>query len=407
MERRLSLVTRTFRQNKGKAIYEQRLDNELARAANIVDQFAPGLPSGTRNALIDLTYNAGSAWTSAGLGQSIRAGDMEGARTRFLQYNRAGGQENDTLVNRRMTESNWFGGEAHTSDPTTKLTEAMDKAKERAIQVFPDDPGNQAKYLDTLQARIKSDHSVMETASRQLQLDMKNTVQKELVNDKTVTSYDRLSGPAKQAYDLSPPSQQDVFNKQMDANARADVPLTNERQALYDTLYGESKNEPEKFMSRNITDLDLPRTLKSRLSALQEDRKALLAKGVKLSGAMHELQPLLNDAGIGPSAVDQNKNGEYNKFAGVLEQNIAKFEEREKRPPNNKEVREMGKTLLRETVTAPGYLWGGYTKRNYEVAADPSIIVQLSTTDPQKHYESLPSGARFKGPGDTEPRVKP
>jgi hypothetical protein len=121
---------------------------------------------------------------------------MEGARTRFLQYNRAGGEEIRHPSGATYEESNWFGGEAHTSDPTTKLTEAMDKAKERAIQVFPDDPGNQAKYLDTLQARIKSDHSVMETASRQLQLDMKNTVQKELVNDQTVTSYDRLSSPS-------------------------------------------------------------------------------------------------------------------------------------------------------------------------------------------------------------------
>jgi GH24 family phage-related lysozyme (muramidase) len=64
-----------------KAVYEARLDSELARAANIVDQFAPGLPDGTRKALISLTYNAGSAWTSAGLGQAIKPGTRPKLRT--------------------------------------------------------------------------------------------------------------------------------------------------------------------------------------------------------------------------------------------------------------------------------------------------------------------------------------
>jgi hypothetical protein len=92
---------------------------------------------------------------------------------------------------------------------------------------------------------------------------------------------------------------------------RADVPLTPERQSLYDTLYGESKNEPEKFMSRNITELDLPRTRKVKLSAMQEDRKALLAKGVKLSGAMSEL------AAVAQRCADRKIRNGLSKKRGV------------------------------------------------------------------------------------------
>lgn len=379
-----------------KAIHEQRLDNELARAANIVDQFAPGLPSGTRNALISLTFNAGSAWTSAGLGQSVRAGDYEAAREKLLQYNKAGGEVNEALVARRATEATWFGGAPSTSDPTTKLTDAMDRAKERAIEVFPNDPGNQAKYLDALQSRIRSDNSVLETAARQMQLDMKNTVQRELVNDQSITSYDRLSPQAKQAYDLSPPSQQDVYKRQMRQNATADVPLTDERQKLYMSLYGEARNEPEKFMSRNITELDLPRAMKRELGKMQEDRKALLAKGERLSSLMSSMGPALKEAGITQSSSDTQKQQQYNRFSGMLDKAVGAFEEEKKRQASDAEVREIGNSLLRDVVLDPGIPYvpfTGTTKKAFEL--------EVRKGSEAEDYARIPAGALFKHPDGT------
>lgn len=379
-----------------KAIHEQRLDNELARAANIVDQFAPGLPDGTRKALISLTYNAGSAWTSAGLGQSIRAGDYATAKERFKEYNKAGGEVNETLVNRRNIEADWFGGQPVASDPTTKLTEAMDKARERAIEVFPDNPAAQAKYLDTLQSRIRSDNSVLESAARQMQLDMKNMVQRELVNDQSITTYDRLSPQAKQAYDLSPPSQQEVYKNQMKKNATADVPLTPERQQAYDALYGEARNNPEKFMSRNISELDLPRPMKSKLSAMQEDRKALVAKGEKLSTMMSTMQPYLREAGIGQDKNDQNKQQQYNRFAGMLDKAVEAFEAEKQRRATDSEVREIGNGLLREVVLDPGIAYvpfTGETKRAFEL--------EVRKGSEAADYAKIPSGSLFKHPDGT------
>jgi GH24 family phage-related lysozyme (muramidase) len=381
-----------------KAVYEARLDSELARAANIVDQFAPGLPDGTRKALISLTYNAGSAWTSAGLGQAIKAGDTAKAADLFQQYNKAGGETNPALVTRRDQEVSWFGGESHGSGDF--LAEAMSHAKEAAIKAFPDDPGNQAKYLDTLQSRIRADASVMQTSARQIQLDNRNAVQSELVRDQQPpTSYDQLSPKAQQAYDLSPPSQQAVFNRQFRQNATRDVPLTPERQQLYDQLYGESRNEPEKFMSRNVSELDLPRAQKSRLSAMQADRQALLNKGTKLSGAMTELQGLLNDAGIGKSATDTAKNAEYNKFSGVLEKRIEAFQDDKKRPPTGKEIREMGTELLRDTVTSKGMLWDTHA-RAYQAIADKTPV----TVNSADEARALPSGTTFVLNGETRTR---
>lgn len=86
----------------------QRLSDEVSRAADKVDSLGVQMPPGARNALISLTYNAGPGWMQSGLGDLVRAGDWTGARDRFLQYNKAGGETNPGLVKRRTAEAAWF-----------------------------------------------------------------------------------------------------------------------------------------------------------------------------------------------------------------------------------------------------------------------------------------------------------
>ncbi len=383
-----------------RTIHEQRLNTELGRAANIVDSFAPGLPKGTRDALISLTYNAGSSWTSSGLGNKIRSGDLEGAKQSFASYNQAGGEVNAGLVARRATELSWWGGEAVESDPTSRMGSALDKAKEQAIKVFPDDPANQAKYLDTLQNRIKTDFNVMQASARDMQLQTRNIVQKELFDpDHHVTSYDRLTQKAQAAYDQAPPMLQKSFDDAMRKNAMADVPLTAERQSRYDTLRGESINEPDKFMSRDISNEDLPRPQKSTLLKAQADRKALVEKGTVLNKSMQAVQPLLNDAGITQSKTDKLKQDEYNKFSGVLDKQIQDFTQEKKRPPNDKETREMGQNLLKEIVTSKGW-FSDNTQKAYKVIADKTPV----QVDSIEAARALPSGSIFVLNGETRTR---
>lgn len=88
---------------------ERRLAAEVTKAASLVDRFAPGIDPGTRAALTSLTFNAGPGWMDSGLGQAIKAGDLDKARASFLQYNQAGGQVLPGLASRRATEVGWFG----------------------------------------------------------------------------------------------------------------------------------------------------------------------------------------------------------------------------------------------------------------------------------------------------------
>lgn len=383
-----------------RAIHEQRLNTELGRAANIVDTFAPGLPKGTRDALISLTYNAGSAWTSSGLGSKIRAGDLEGAKQNFASYNQAGGEVNEGLVARRATELSWWGGEPRDSDPTSQMGTALEKAKEQAIKVFPDDPANQAKYLDTLQNRIKSDFSVMQQSARDMQLQTRNIVQTELFSpDHSVTSYDRLSPKAQQAYDQAPPALQQSFQAAMRRNATADVPLTAERQDRYDTLRGEATtpSTADKFMSRDISNEDLPRPQKSILLKMQADKKALIERGTKMEAPMRAMTGYLNDAQIGLSKINNAQNTEYNKFRGVFETTLNNFESEKKRPATPKEQIELGQNLLKEFVTSKGWITDDKT-RVYKTTENP---IQVDSVEAAR---ALPSGTVFVLNGETRTR---
>jgi GH24 family phage-related lysozyme (muramidase) len=88
---------------------EDRFNGEISKAARIVDGVNPNLDAGTRAALTSLTFNTGDAWARSGLGDKIRAGDLDGAKESFLQYNKVNGATDDGVAARRAREASWFG----------------------------------------------------------------------------------------------------------------------------------------------------------------------------------------------------------------------------------------------------------------------------------------------------------
>jgi GH24 family phage-related lysozyme (muramidase) len=87
---------------------ERRLRVEIATADKLVTDFAPGLPKGIHQALLDLTYNAGSGWEHQSLGAAVKAQKWDTVKADILQYNHAGGQVNAGLTARREAEVKWF-----------------------------------------------------------------------------------------------------------------------------------------------------------------------------------------------------------------------------------------------------------------------------------------------------------
>jgi lysozyme len=111
-----------------KAEADRRFEGEINKAADFVDRFAPGLDEGSRAALTSLTYNAGTAWMRSGLGEAVSSGDMDKARTLFLQYHNAGGSAVDGLVQRRLQEVAWFGNGAANPQPTSVVAVSQPSA---------------------------------------------------------------------------------------------------------------------------------------------------------------------------------------------------------------------------------------------------------------------------------------
>ncbi|HVX36568.1 MAG TPA: glycoside hydrolase family protein [Hyphomicrobium sp.] len=118
-----------------KAEADRRFEGEINKASDFVDRFAPGLDDGSRAALTSLTYNAGTAWTQSGLGAAVSSGDMDKARTLFLQYHNAGGSAVDGLVQRRLQEVAWFGNGTANPQPASVVAASQPSV---AVAVAPE-----------------------------------------------------------------------------------------------------------------------------------------------------------------------------------------------------------------------------------------------------------------------------
>lgn len=85
-----------------------RLIDEIHKADALVTAKFPNLPLGQHQALLDLTYNAGSGWEEQSLGKQVAAQKIDSIKADILQYNHAGGQVNAGLTARREAEVSWF-----------------------------------------------------------------------------------------------------------------------------------------------------------------------------------------------------------------------------------------------------------------------------------------------------------
>lgn len=86
-----------------------RLTVEVDKAWALVKPIVPaGTPIGIQQALVDLTYNAGSGWEHESLGAAVKAAKWDTVKADILQYNHAGGQVNSGLTKRRETNVSWF-----------------------------------------------------------------------------------------------------------------------------------------------------------------------------------------------------------------------------------------------------------------------------------------------------------
>lgn len=394
-----------------KAAHEVRITNELGRAAGLVDNFAPNLPKGTRDALISLTYNAGADWMSAGLGNAVKSGDMTAAQAKILEYNKFQGETNAGLQTRRAQEASWFGGETEDRGQggDASLVKQLARAKEIAQRQFPDDPGAAAQYEATLGNRLQTQLNQQKSAVSQMNIVNRNTVLAETTASdvaKRPMTLEQLSPAAQQSYSLMGETDKASVRRQLDNNSKADVPLTIERRQRELSLYGLAKTEPDKFMAVDLASQDLTQVQRQTLSKMQFDRKKLLQDSADTTRTISSLSVVtqLNDAKIFASRTDAGANERYQTFIGAFSAQKAAIESETKKPLSEKEAGELTAKLLRQQVMSKGTLWD--TKGpTYETFKTPIALSGTTEEELNAAYKALPSGVHFTGP-DGQKRFK-
>jgi lysozyme len=135
---------------------ERRFRAEVSSARSIVEKAAPHVDEGTKAALTSLTYNAGTAWISSGLGDAVRRGDLEAARDIFRQYNKAGGEVLPGLVNRRAQEALWIGNPDAAATTFASYTAATDTGTTALPPVVVDRDQSARQVAEAIQSRTSS-----------------------------------------------------------------------------------------------------------------------------------------------------------------------------------------------------------------------------------------------------------
>jgi lysozyme len=149
---------------------ERRFAAEIAEARAFVDKAAGGWDEGTKAALTSLTFNAGTRWASSGLGEAVRNGDIDGVRSRFLQYTKAGGKDLAGLVTRRLDEVTWIGQAETATGRSVVGTPALASA-EPADATVP--AARQTREPDRVTSSIAStEPSAVTAAAREIALAM-------------------------------------------------------------------------------------------------------------------------------------------------------------------------------------------------------------------------------------------
>lgn len=123
----------------------QRLMSEINAAAGHVDRIGADMSPTQRHALIDLTYNAGPAWTRGSIGNAVRAGDWDKAAELIGRYKTtSNGRALPGLVTRRGWEASGLraaGAPASALPATAAATPAPPAAApSAAVTPAKDDP---------------------------------------------------------------------------------------------------------------------------------------------------------------------------------------------------------------------------------------------------------------------------
>lgn len=333
---------------------------------------------------------------------ALSASDSPEAAKAVFDKARASGQlvgEDITSGTNMLDKQLYSTGAKNISDgvratmPGASVTEQIAAAKAQAAKVAPDRP----LLGDAVANQIEVEHARDQRAALDDQQQTQHTVadglSKAVLAGKPITDISQLAGQgpeyAQAVAKLSPEEQLKV-QFQIKKALNDDNTPSPARQANFDKLNGMPFVDPEGFKAVDLASQDLTK----------EQRGLLLADQKKVLGGQDLKDPLLDSAlkdtdvkqqlsslGIGPHSGDDKVA--YQKFTGALRDELNAFREQGK-SLSATDTRDVAKRLLSDQITAPGYLWGNYTDKLYNIPP-PEAEVPKITQAYQKRFGHAPA----------------
>lgn len=276
------------------------------------------------------------------------------------------------------------------NDPQTAelpLEEKARIARDKAAKIDPKNPllplyaEQQVRARDLLTRAYKRDRA----------FDDKQTVVGAVINGidgkLPTTVEDLLQDPkAREAWFRMEPTEQKSIMSALDKNARADVPYTPERQALFNRIRGRAQSDVNEFLAINAADLDLPRDKKEWIFGAQAKLKEKASQDPRVQSAMTNLRAAGVLKALGIDKRSENIDG-YDQFQGTLQDAIETFQKANNRAPKYDEVLQIGNHIARDAASQapkPKNFWEAITTPWGFGGKTPFYTQEPSTQDKER-----------------------
>lgn len=250
---------------------------------------------------------------------------------------------------------------------------AVERARAVAQLRAPDNPA----YEDMLVTRVNAAYNNVRVGAQRVERENYYEIKGALLEQDrdgrpTVTSMDQiLDNPdLNQRYNALNKAGQNAVQAQIQKNAKADVPLTQERWAKFQELQGLATTDQKKFLDTVESEsLDLPRQMQGQLFNKARQLQKNAQENFGLTQAISQVTPALNDAGIRRSASDPTVAARYNQVVGAFQTERDQWiKDHGGKLPSFKENNEILSTVLRTQVESSWFPWQS-ERRQFEIPA--------------------------------------
>lgn len=286
----------------------------------------------------------------------------------------------------------------------TSQQSLVDKQREvenAANKYYMNDPARRERFIDQTMRGVLNKSSVQqkELNDRKVSLDnsIESILKQKLQNGRAPTStaeartvdpkfddyFDEL-----RRYD---PKYQDKVNHIFAANAKEDIPETQERRDFHTRYLGmdnvdKMKVDPYKAFNEGLT----TKGLADKIAEDQAKIKHGVEQGQKVDPILLRNHALLNDMKAYPSKTEPEANQRYLWLRGAATQRMEAFEAAKKAPMSVKDEEDMIKDLARETVTKPGFFGTSFwqtKQRQFEIEGPTAGQIRI-----QNGWQYRPDG---------------